>query len=1730
MRRIEVILLLATCTLPGCHRYRQPALALEECDPAGYIGCIQPSAYLSLPITDTNLFLTYSSRWRPGKAKQPAWDAASLGLGGWSINLVQRYDPANKILISGDGTWRLADSVALPNGEHAVPSYDGAVAYVFDSAGRHVRTVDGRLGAVLLTVSYDGAGRLLQLKGSANGQPVRVLIQRDRSGAPRALVGMDGGRTDLALDTAGRLVGISSPAPEMTRIGWNSAGMVESETDPARDVTRFTYDSSGQLASATDADGITRRYQGKSSASSLEIRISTPLNRSWTYRAEFTRAGIRRTFIQPDGTKSTQSTDSHGNRTVMLADGTTWNIAAVRNAVWGMAAPILTPVVETRADGVISRREVKYALRPQSSLPYVLAGSVATIINGQPWTQNFDPLRHTAELVDPAGRRSVWRYDESGRLLSYFSPGVPSVAYAYSAEGRPISQTVGTGKVARTMHYTYDTAKGQIIVTRPDGTVEKNAVDRAGRTVTASAGDGSTVVISYDPAGRVNQIQPAGGVKFTLGLSPAGRPTAFAPPMVQGDASIEITSYNKDGQPAAISGLGNRAVSYAYDSAGKIISINFDQGQRALSYDSRSGLISQASDPSGVKTSYGYKGSTQTSVRWSGPVSGSVSVALDADGHASYETVNGSNNLQFTYDAAGNLSGVGPLSLTRDSASGLVTRTVLGAIETKRQYDENSQLIRLTATAKGKLIFDLRYTRDSAGRIKIATEAAAGGKPSTTEYAYDRADRLASVRVNGHIAEINNYDPAGNRIAIGRSTGKVKGNYDARGRLLSLGATQYTWMPDGTLAGIAQGQRASAFVYDDFGALRQASLPNGRKVQYLIDADGRRVGREVAGRLVAAYLYRLDGSLAAETDGAGKIVARFGYDDRGHLALVERGGVTYRVVTDEVGSPRLVVDSRTGGIVAQIAYDPWGNIMQDTAPGFIPIGFAGGLGDPDTGLIRFGARDYDPRAGRWTAADPIRFSGGDANLYRYAGGDSVNFFDPTGLGSCAETGRSSTCYDNSQQGNGWLPYPTNMGNQPGWCTPSGLCIFGPPQGYGNPPQNANPPQNGNPPPPSGPQWSCSGIACQGPNGDCAFASCGNGPNGFWCTGVACNGPDRDCAFCSIGEPHLFRAPAAYFDFQAAGEFLVARNPEGTVLIEGRQQPWGDSPVAINTAVAADLNGDRVSVYAKEPAFLLVNNREVSNADWEERLAHGGTVVRHGGMVNLIWPDGSKLQIISSGGALNYGFFAGPGTALNLRGLLGSTPGTSPAELLGRDGTVLKYSDPEFHTKLYRQYGNSWRIRQPESLFHYWPGESTEKFTDLSFPRKYVSVAMLSSAERSRGETACQALGIRRQPALDDCILDVSLTGMPAFAVASVGIPENAPGSFGAGGASAASATPAPSVAAREEFAIKVGDIVSPGHPAKGAGIISRTGEKQVYSFAGQAGGVVYVKVGPCDGAVPSFEVRQRDDKVIGGRIGCGDFGPVTLPTAGTYRIMASADGPSAHYSFSLRPAAFDQYSIKIGDTVSPNHPAQGAGIIKDLGQKQSYSFSGRAGEVIYVALGPCEGAQPSFDLRDPDDKYLGGVIGNCTVDIGRLVLPATGNYRITAATDKSNVASRYNFFVHTVPPDHHFQVHLPFTVAPGVPGRGAGHVSAAGEQQFYDFTATPGATVHIEGKCGGSCPKLSIRAAKAGDTGDYAFWDLNFTHGDWKLPAGGKYTIQVRSNRYVGDYSFSATQGQVQRH
>jgi len=117
-----------------------------------------------------------------------------------------------------------------------------------------------------------------------------------------------------------------------------------------------------------------------------------------------------------------------------------------------------------------------------------------------------------------------------------------------------------------------------------------------------------------------------------------------------------------------------------------------------------------------------------------------------------------------------------------------------------------------------------------------------------------------------------------------------------------------------------------------------------------------------------------------------------------------RGGLEYRLITNDLGSVRLVVGADDGTIAQRVDYDAFGVVTSDTAPGFQPFGFAGGLYDRDTKLVRFGARDYDAEAGRWTSRDPILFASGHTNLYVYAANDPVNLRDTRGLQSAPGDG------------------------------------------------------------------------------------------------------------------------------------------------------------------------------------------------------------------------------------------------------------------------------------------------------------------------------------------------------------------------------------------------------------------------------------------------------------------------------------------------------------------------------------------------------------------------------------------------------------------------------------------------------------------------------------------------------------------------------------------------------
>ena len=198
-----------------------------------------------------------------------------------------------------------------------------------------------------------------------------------------------------------------------------------SETDPLGGATRFTYDQAGRLTSTADADGVAQTTTRTTAGGTVEIRETTTLGRVSTFRTESVSGGITRTFVGPDGAATTETTGADGARSITFADGSTLALGSVASSTWGISAPVLTPQVATRPDGVVSRTDVVQTLESTGGLPYALAGSVTTTVSGQTWVQTFDPSGRTSTLVDPAGRKSVDGYDADGRLVSSSGPGSP---------------------------------------------------------------------------------------------------------------------------------------------------------------------------------------------------------------------------------------------------------------------------------------------------------------------------------------------------------------------------------------------------------------------------------------------------------------------------------------------------------------------------------------------------------------------------------------------------------------------------------------------------------------------------------------------------------------------------------------------------------------------------------------------------------------------------------------------------------------------------------------------------------------------------------------------------------------------------------------------------------------------------------------------------------------------------------------------------------------------------------------------------------------------------------------------------------------------------------------------------------------------------------------------------------------------------------------------------------
>lgn len=282
-------------------------------------------------------------------------------------------------------------------------------------------------------------------------------------------------------------------------------------------------------------------------------------------------------------------------------------------------------------------------------------------------------------------------------------------------------------------------------------------------------------------------------------------------------------------------------------------------------------------------------------------------------------------------------------------------------------------------------------------------------------------------------------------------------------------------------------------------------------------------------------------------------------------------------------------------------------------------------------------------------------------------------------------------------------------------------------------------------------------------------ACGVDENGnpvFQAGGGTCEPPPppppcEDCAGL-WGDPHLATFDGHRYDLQAVGEFTAVDTEN--VHIQARLSPYPNSrTVSIVAGVATEVDGRRVTIQLEEDgAIVRVDGEPVTLSATEGTpVASGRMGLDDRGQITLEWADGSRVSVQPGRIALDVTVDI---LEAESRGVLGDNDGESDNDLTSADGTTI---DPKpSHEDLYDVFAESWRISDDGSLFDYADGESTEAFTDRTFPDKRITLDDLTNEERDAAEAICRAAGVTDPGILDDCILDVAVTGDASFADAA----------------------------------------------------------------------------------------------------------------------------------------------------------------------------------------------------------------------------------------------------------------------------------------------------------------------------------------------------------------------------
>ncbi|MCP4136470.1 MAG: hypothetical protein GY754_36210 [bacterium] len=884
----------------------------------------------------------------------------------------------------------------LGNTEDLLFAENNGITHILDSSGLHRKTIHLDTGITLYELDYNQENKLISIADRFNNT---TTIERNSEGIIEAIVSPDGLRTELTIDDKNHLTRVSYPDANFYSFEYSDSGLMELETDPKGNRFTHVFGNLGRLTDITEEEEGHWNYSKSPDPTGGSLTtVTTAENNVTTYLDKKDATGAFTSVITgPAGGVSTYSESANG-------------LSAFKSLSCGMDVAIqydwdpryqfkiTKEITETTPSGLVKKLTRERNYNDTNSDGVVDNRSEEISMNGRVTNNYFDCSSATNTFTANSGRTVTTQFDLVTMLKTSESmAGLNSTEYGYDSRGR--LETVKTG--TRETTYTYDSNGNIHSVTDPKGKTTTYAYDDMGRTILINRPGTAPIGLGYDNNGNMSLLTNPAGIDHGFEYNKVDMRSSYTTP-VSGSYSYE---YDRDRRLAAkvfpsSTIISPKEISYTY-TEGKLTLIRTPEGDVVLNYYPCGSKLESLSK-GGENIEYTYDGKLTTGITLSGSLNESLVYTYNNNFEKTGISYAGATTA-YDYDADGLLQQSGSFAINRNAENGFtesVTGGVLSLTHSFNGYAENSGE---NFSVNGTALSSYSLTYDDNGKISAKTETI-GGVTSNYSYSYDDIGQLLTVSKDSTLIEEHRYNTDGTRSYEMNTPRGIAGRtrtYSSEDYLESITGenTNYTYDLDGFLTQKTVGTENTVYEYSSRGELLSVQLPDGRLVEYDHDPMGRRIAKKIDGAIVEKYLWEGKTKLLAVYDDADALLIRFEYADSNMPVAMTKNGFTYYLGCDHVGTLRIVANA-SGSVVKRIDYDAYGNIISDSDPAFtVPFGFAGGLHDRDTALVRFGYRDYDPDAGRWTAKDPIRFLSGTTDLYGYCSNDPINFTDPSGLDS-----------------------------------------------------------------------------------------------------------------------------------------------------------------------------------------------------------------------------------------------------------------------------------------------------------------------------------------------------------------------------------------------------------------------------------------------------------------------------------------------------------------------------------------------------------------------------------------------------------------------------------------------------------------------------------------------------------------------------------------------------------